>query len=486
MHRRLLTLALLVAAGSSTQAAAGEDPAKQWPAWRGPLATGVAPHGDPPTEWSETKNVRWKVKLPGGGHASPLVWGERVYVLAAVRTEEAGSPAPSPGPKAAVREAPDVIPAALFAATPQPPGPEPAPPPPPPAPPAGAPPAPGQRGPSRAPAPTQVYEFVVLALERATGKAVWQTVVRREVPHEAGHLTASYASASPVTDGERVYASFGSRGLYCLDGAGKIVWQKDFGKMKTRAEFGEGASPVLYGDTLVVNWDHEGASFIVALDKRTGEERWRKTRDEPTSWSTPLVVREGERALVVVTATKRVRAYDLENGELVWEVGGLGVNVIPTPVADAERVFAMSGYEEAAGFAVRYPGARGDLTGGEVVVWRLDRGLSYVPSPLLYDGTLYVLERFKGMLSSVDFKTGKPLYAQQRLEELGNVYASPVGAAGRIYVLDRDGKAVVFRHGPTFELVGANQLDDTFDASPAIAGSELFLRGHEHLYSLAK
>jgi hypothetical protein len=198
------------------------------------------------------------------------------------------------------------------------------------------------------------------------------------------------------------------------------------------------------------------------------------------------VVRDGERALVVVSATQRVRAYDLKDGAVAWEVGGLGVNVIPTPVADAERVFAVSGYNEAAGFAVRYRGARGDLTGTDAVVWRLDTGLSYVPSPLLYDGTLYMLERFAGMLSSHDFATGKPHYTKQRIEGVGNVYASLVGAAGRVYLLDRDGKAIVFRHGPIFEPLAVNELDDAFDASPAIAGGELFLRGHEALYSIAR
>jgi len=471
--KRWVPLAAGIAVAVCFSAAAEEiDPQKQWPAWRGPLATGVAPHGDPPIEWSETKNVRWKTKLPAPGHASPIVWGDRVYVLAAVRTDkEGGSPAGAAKPAAALPAMGAVLPAVLTAEQETPP----------PVPPAPAP----QGGPPRPPAPTHVHRFVVLALDRATGKTLWETTVREEVPHEAGHVTASLASASPVTDGERVYAFFGSRGLHCLDRAGKVIWSKDLGRMRTRNEFGEGASPALYGDTLVVNWDHEGDSFILALDKRTGEERWRVAREEPTSWSTPLVVRDGERTLVAVSATKRVRAYDLKSGAVVWEIGGLGPNCIPTPVADGERLFAMSGYREAAGFAVRYPGASGDLTTGDRVAWRIDSGLSYVPSPLLYDGTLYMLERFGNLLSSHDFKTGKPHYAKHRVEAVSNVYASPVGAAGRVYLLDREGTAAVFRHGPTFELLAQNTLDDDFDATPAIAGRELFLRGHAHLYCIA-
>ena len=338
----------------------------------------------------------------------------------------------------------------------------------------------------RPPKPTHVHQFVVLALDRATGDTIWQQVVRQEVPHEPGHITASQASASPITDGKHVWAYFGSRGLYCLDRNGKVVWEKQLGKMATRNEFGEGASPVLHGDTLVVNQDHEGDSFIVALDSRTGEERWKVARDEPTSWSTPLVVEDGEHARVVVSGSNRVRAYDLKTGERVWEVAGLGLNCIPAPVADDKHVFVMSGYREAAGLAIRYLGARGDLTGSDAVAWTLDSGLSYVPSPVLVDGKLYFLERFKGMLSSYDLKTGEAQYAQQRIEGLGNIYASPVAARGRIYLLDRDGNAVVFKSGKQFELLAENKLDDVFDASPVVAGNELFLRGHRHLYSIAE
>ncbi len=211
---------------------------------------------------------------------------------------------------------------------------------------------------------------------------------------------------------------------------GKVKWEQDFGDMQTRNQFGEGASPVLHGDTIVVNWDHEGDSFIVALDKRTGKQRWKVARDEPTSWSTPLVVEDGGRALVVVSATNRVRAYDVKTGEEVWQCGGLGLNCIPTPVVDSGLIYVMSGYREAAGMAIRYAGAKGDITDSDAVVWRIDRGLSYVPSPLLYEGKLYFLERFRAVVSSYDLKTGEVVYQEQRLEGLGNIYASPVGADG--------------------------------------------------------
>jgi len=441
--------AILIPAAALCLVSAGDDAAmRSWPSWRGPLHTGVAPHGDPPLEWSETKNVRWKAELPGPGHATPVVWEDRIYVLSAVRTEKTSAPP------------------AQAAAPPQP---------------ATA--APGGRdAPER---PTQVHQFVVSAHDRRNGKELWRRVVREAVPREAGHSTSSHASASPITDGRRLYASFGSHGIYCLDLDGNVKWEVDLGDMTTRNQFGEGASPALSGDTLLVNWDHEEGSFIVGLDKLTGKERWRAARDEPTSWSTPLIVEDGGRALAVVSATKRVRAYDVATGAEVWQCGGLGANCIPSPVAAGGLVFVMSGYREAAAMAIRYPGARGDLTGGSAVAWRTDQGLSYVPSPLLYDGRLYLLERFQGMLSCLDIASGKPFYAKQRLEGMGNIYASPVGASGRVYLLDRDGNAMVLRHAETFEIMARNKLDDGFDASPVIAGDALYLRGHRSLYSLA-
>ena len=443
LHVASIVLCLLLSTGALL--AADKDSPGFWPAWRGPLGTGVSPSGDPPTEWSETKNLKWKVEMPGGGHATPVVWGDRIYVLASV--SKPGDAAPQTAP-------------------------------------AAPPPEPGQR-PARV-KPTTTYQFVVMALDRATGKEIWRTVTREEIPHESGHETASQASASPMTDGEHIYAFFGSRGLYCLDMNGKVKWEKDLGDMRTRAEFGEGASGALHGDMLVINWDHEGDDFIVAFDKRTGTERWRVARDEPTSWSTPLVVEDAGRPVVVVSATKKVRAYDLKTGEEVWSCGGLGANCIPTPVADSGTVFVMSGYQDPAALAIKYAGAKGDLTGTDRVAWKLDRGTSYVPSPLLYDGRLYFLDRFKASLSCHDLKTGQVHFSDARIEGLGNIYASPVGAGGRIYILDRTGVGAVIRSSEKLEVLAQNKLDDTFDASPVIAGGDLYLRGHKYLYCITK
>jgi outer membrane protein assembly factor BamB len=325
-----------------------------------------------------------------------------------------------------------------------------------------------------------------MAFERKTGQLAWERVVCEEVPHEGHHRDGTLASPSPLTDGRHVYAYFGSRGLYCLNPQGKDLWKKDFGDMRIENQFGEGSSPVLHGDTIVVNWDHEGDSFIVALDAASGKERWRQARDEATSWSSPLVIANADPVQVVVSASKRVRSYELASGQLLWECAGLGENCVPTPVAGGGMVFTMSGHREPALLAIRYPGVKGDLTGSDAVAWHLDSGTPYVASPLLYGDLLYFAQKNDAILSCYEAKTGQPHYARQRLEEVVGLYASPVGADGRVYVVGRNGAACVMKRGPKFEVLAVNKLDDRFTASPALAGGEIYLRGHKFLYCIAE
>jgi len=310
-------------------------------------------------------------------------------------------------------------------------------------------------------------------------------VAREETPHEGTHADGSWASASAVTDGEVLVASFGSRGLYAYDLAGDLLWSKDLGDMTTRLGFGEGSSPALAAGTLVVNWDHEGDSFIVALDARDGRELWRRQRDEATSWATPLVVDHAGRRQVVVNATGRVRGYDLATGELLWQAGGQTVNVIPSPVEGGGVVYATSGFRGSALKAIRLAAASGDVTDGAAVIWSHDRDTPYVPSPLLYDDQLYFLKVNSGILTSLDATTGAVRFGPERLPGIDGIYASPVGAAGRVYLLGRSGTTIVLRHGPEFQVLAENDLDDDFSASPALAGREIFLRGARHLYCIA-
>lgn len=446
--KRILLSVVAIAASFITANAASN-----WPQWRGPAFNGTAPEGSAPTTWSETEHVKWKFKIPGEGTATPIVWEDQVFILTAIEAAK-----------------PDAAPAAT----------EPAP--------AGDRPrrGPGGGGGGRSEKPTKPVQFVLISIDRKSGKPLWQKTAREQVPHEGHHRDHGFASGSPVTDGEHVFAWFGSFGLYCYDMKGNLQWEKDLGDMQTRNSFGEGTSPALHGDTIVVNWDHEGEDFIVALDKKTGKERWRQKRDEPTTWSTPLIVEHGGKAQVVVTASNKIRSYYLATGAPLWECGGMTANVIPTPVSDAERLYAISGFRGAALLAIQL-GRTGDLTGTDAIAWQHGKGTPYVPSPLLVGGRLYFYSGNNGILSCFDAATGKPLVEAERLGELmGGVYASPVSADGRIYLVGRDGKTVVIKQSDKIEVLATNKLDDRFDASPAIVGKDLFLRGHQSLYCIGE
>jgi outer membrane protein assembly factor BamB len=267
---------------------------------------------------------------------------------------------------------------------------------------------------------------------------------------------------------------------------GNLKWKKDLGDMQTKLGFGEGSSPALHGDTLVITWDHEGQSFIIALDKMTGEQLWKVDRDEMTTWATPLVVENNGQAQVITNGTSRIRSYDLRTGDLLWESSGMTQNVIPSPVFGDGLVFLASGFRGNALQAIRLAAAKGDVSGTDAIAWTYDRDAPYVPTPLLYKGLLYFLKTNSNILSCLDAQTGKVHYSKQRLDGINGVYASPTAVGDRVYILGRDGTAVVLRPGPEFEVLAVNELDDGFDASPALAGSEIFLRGRKHLYCISE
>jgi outer membrane protein assembly factor BamB len=334
---------------------------------------------------------------------------------------------------------------------------------------------------------THRHRYEVTALARADGRVLWSTSVREDWPHEGGHTTGSPVSNSPVTDGNLIYAFFGSRGLYCLDTKGVIRWQRDLGRMQTLHAHGEGSSPVLHGDTLIVNWDHEGGSFLHAFDRRSGEPIWKVPRDEKTSWSTPLVVEHGGVVQVVVSATQKVRGYDIRTGALLWECAGLTDNVVASPVFHRGLVIAGNSYYTQAMLAIRLEGAKGDVTGTPNVVWRMNRLTPYVSSPLLYDDTLYHLRHNQNILVRLDPATGRFRGDPLRLDGIRDfIFSSPVGAAGRIYVTGRDGVTVVLRHDRDNAVLAVNRLDDSFSASPALVDREFYLRGEKFLYCLAE
>lgn len=413
-----------------------------WPKWRGPTGTGANPAADPPTSWSKTENIRWKIDLPGNGSSTPIVWHNKIFLLTAISVEKADTAVKPESPPA------------------------------------------GGRG-IRPPVPTNPYQFVVLCIDRASGETLWQKVAREEVPHEGHHKDHGFASSSPVTDGKSLFVNFGSRGLYCYDLDGKLTWSKDLGRMQTRNGFGEGASPALYGDTLVVTWDHEGEDFIAAFDKNSGDEIWRQKRDEPTSWATPLIVEHEGKPQVITAATSRVRSYDLATGDELWNAEGLTTNAIPSPVTAGGIVYLMSGYQGNKLLAIRLGGS-GDLTGTESLLWNYNKRTPYVPSPLLYDNRLYFFASNSNVLTCLDVNTGKPLIDAERVAGLQSVYASPLGASDRVYLMGRDGTCVVIKHADKFEVLATNRLDDPIDASPVGVDKELFLRSCEHLYCIAE
>jgi outer membrane protein assembly factor BamB len=437
--------------------------ANNWPAWRGPLANGVAPEADPPTEWSETKNVKWKVAIPGRGTATPIIWGDRVFILAAITPEKTEAVAAQTPPPPAKGDGP---PDASGGGRPRK--------------------GPGGGGFGRSEKPTDKYQFTVMCLDRKTGKTLWQKVAREEVPHEGHHPDHGFASGSPTTDGKLLLVYFGSRGLHCYDLDGNRKWEKDFGDMRTRNSFGEGTSPALHENTVVVNWDDETENdFILALDKNSGNELWKKPRAEETGWATPLIVQHGNKTQVIVNATGKVRSYDLASGTELWSCSGQTPNAIPTPVADAETVYVTSGFRGSALYAIKLD-AKGDVAGTDAVRWSYNKNTPYVPSPLLVDGLLYTVKGNSGTLSCFDAKTGKPHFEEERLTGISGIYASPVTAKDRVYILGRDGTCLVMKKGTKLEVLATNKLNEKTDSSIALVGKELFVRGHESLYCIAE
>ncbi|MDX1643462.1 MAG: PQQ-binding-like beta-propeller repeat protein [Thermoanaerobaculia bacterium] len=410
----------------------GDEWSRYWPTWRGPTGNGVAPLAHPPLTWSETENVRWKVEIPGLGLSSPIVWEDRVFLTSAAPIgEEPPGGVTSSGPAVEL-------------------------------------------------------EFVVLALARDDGRTLWRRVARTQVPHEGHHGDNSWASGSPVTDGEIVVAHFGSFGTYAYDLDGELLWATDLGDMETRRGFGEGTSPSIAGDRVIVNWDHEGDSFIVALDKHSGEEVWRRRRpDEVTSWATPLVVEHGGRRLAIVPATGRSRAYDVATGEEIWSLPGMTLNTIPSPVERDGVVYMTSGFRGNMLQAVALDRAHGDLTSSPAVLWTFDRDTPYVASPLLYGDLLYFVKRLDNILTCLDADTGEIVYDRVRIADVDNVWSSPVGADGRIYVTGRDGTTVVLEHGREYRVLAVNRIDDRVDATPALVDGEVYLRGRDYLYAIA-
>jgi outer membrane protein assembly factor BamB len=410
-----------------------------------------------PSEWGSDKNVLWKVTIPGSGWSSPIVWGDKVFVTTAITD----SPAPPAGGR---------------------PG-------------GGGKQGGGKQG-GRGAAPDAVYRWEVHCLDRTTGKPLWKQLAHESKPRVLMTQPANtLASETPVTDGERLFAYFGAVGLFCYDLDGKPLWKKDLGAFRMRDNWGTASSPVLDAGRLFILCDNEEKSFLVALDAKTGDELWRVSRDEPTTWGTPLIWRNKVRTELVTTGIRKIRSYDPVSGKLLWELGGIGSGrsqCRASPVGDEEMLYAGIGGPPGGDplFAVR-AGATGDITlkNGETsntgVAWVSARGGPAMASPLVYRGYVYVVEPQNGdLMSCYDAKTGQPAYSRVRLGS-GSITASPWAYDGKVFFLDQRGQTVVVRAGPQFEVVGKNALSsETTWASPALAGGALFVRGTGHLYCI--
>ncbi len=414
---------------------------RNWHQWRGPEASGVSRTAKPPTRWGEGENIRWKVGIDGQGSSTPIIWESRVFLLTAIDTGKVDPSLPRPEDQ----------PKRVFGIT----------------------------------HPNTEYEFVVLCLDRESGKELWRRSAIRKIPHEGHHGDNDFASGSPTTDGERLYCWFGSAGLFCYDLSGKKLWQRDLGKVRMEASLGEGCSPVVHDGRVVIVRDQQRQSYIEVMDARTGETRWKKQRDEPGAWATPIVVEHGGKKQVITSAANRVRSYDLEDGRVIWQCAGLTSNVIPSPVVERGVVYCMSGYRGYSLLALRVS-ATGDISGSDAIVWTKRRGTPYIPSPLLYDGRLYFSQSNQAIMSCLDARTGDSIIERTRLPGISNVYASPVGADQRVYITGRNGATLVLRRSRELKVLATNRLDDRIDASPALAGDELFLRGSKFLYCVAE
>jgi outer membrane protein assembly factor BamB len=416
--------------------------AANWPQWRGADGSGISNEKNLPAEWTPTKNIKWKTPISGRGHSSPIVWGNKIFLTTAIEGEVV------PGAKAVKHMDGDkefLHPDSVGA--------------------------------------DHKHTFKVIALDRNSGKILWESVAWEGTPYDNRHRKSSYASSTPATDGKLVYAFFGTEGLYAYDYNGKLAWKAQLGNLGT-VGMGTGTSPILFENLVIVQCDEENgaSSFIVALNKQTGKEVWRTPRKVQVSWSTPLLVRTAKRAELITSGTEFVIGYDPATGKELWRHKGVESNAIPSPVANNEMVFVVAGFPAKIALAIKL-GGNGDLTGTPNVPWTYAKGTAYVPSPILYGDYLY-LTTDRGMLTCIDAKTGEVKYEGGRIPIPATFTASPVAFEGKILMTSEDGDTFIVKAGPKHEIIGTNSIGEAVYASPAIADGRIFIRGEKNLYCI--
>ncbi len=437
--RSLLTLSVLC---SSFLAIAAQD---RWPQFRGAQSLGVAEDATLPDKWSATENVAWKTDIPGIGWSSPIVWGDKIFVTSVINTGD--TEAPKKG---------------LYFG--------------------------GER-----PVPPAEHRWMVYAVDFKTGKVLWEREVFRTVPKITRHLKNSYASETPVTDGERVYAYFGNVGLFCFDVKGNLLWKQMNEPRKTRFGWGTAASPVLYKDRLYIVNDNDEQSVLLALDKKTGKQIWKVEREIGTNWATPYIWENEKRTELIVPATKAVRSYDLD-GKVLWEFKGMSSIAIPMPFSKFGLLYIASGYvgdQHRPVYAIK-SGASGDIslkegeTSNHFIAWYQRQASPYNPSPIVY-GDLYYTLLDRGFFTAHDARTGKEIYEKKRIDPAAGAFtSSPWAYNGKIFCLSEDGDTFVIQAGPEYKLIGKNSLDEMCMATPAIVRGSLVIRTASKLYRIAK
>ena len=437
-HIKILMIIFFLASCSSNS---------NWPQFLGPGGNNISTEVDLPVEWGDNKNMLWKFKVPGKGWSSPIVWEEKVFITTAYKDKKENLE------KEGEKENPD-----------------------------------GAENRTR---PDKDYRFEIYCLNKNTGELIWNETAYLGKPGIITHRDNTYASETPVTDGKYLYVYFGMRGLFCYDMEGNKVWDKNIGIYPTQSNWGTSSSPILYKDLLILQFDNEENSQVLALDKKTGEEKWRTMRDEISTWSTPYLWRNDVR-VELVTGGKKTRSYNPDTGELLWEIDMRGGRDITSPVGDKKIIYVCNEERSDGGgtlFAIK-AGASGDISlesgqsSNDWVAWTQPKSRIAMATPVLYNGYLYGLARNGGTVSCFNAKTGDYAYKREKLEGAKSFWASPWAYNDLVFCLDDTGTTHVLQAGPEFKVVASNKLDDKFWSSTAISGGVLIFRGIEYVYGI--
>lgn len=420
--------------------------AQNWPSFRGPSARGTAEAQHLPVEWdvNSGKHIAWKTEIPGLGLSSPIVWGDAIFLTTAISTN----------------------PAMVFEAE--------------------------LKGELDRRQDTAEQEFRVLAVDRKTGRILWNALAAKAKPRVLRHPHNSYASPTPATDGQRLIAFFGSEGLYCFDLRGKMLWKKDLGSIDQGAfdlpdyQWGSASSPILWHGKVFLQVDMHKGSYLAAFDAATGKELWRTMRDSQPSWSTPTIVEGPRRTELVANGVEHIRGYDAETGKELWRLHGTSMISVPTPFLANGLIYVFSGYSRniRRAYAIR-PGASGDITGkSDSIAWMREEA-PYLSTPVVVGTQLFTYSTRGGILASYDALTGRTLY-QHRLGAGTPASASMVAADGVVYAPNEDGDVYVFKPGTSYEQLAVNSMGEPVLATPAISNGTLFIRGTRHLFAVRR